>query len=161
MELHVNMLACVTRHWMRSDDYLNIYGWWPGADDPPVVIFSCAGFDALPAAGPVTDRAIANVMVSGLAGYLAQMDSHERGAKDCPMAFNAKRALEYVAGPQAFDRSCRAKLAAKIPRDLPALEALLKVFPPARGEPAAGKSNRAAQRRPKTAATGRRASGRK
>src|SRR5207344_3297580 len=52
MELQVDVLACVTRHWLRDDDYLNIYGWWPERGGPPVLIFSCAGFDELPPEGP-------------------------------------------------------------------------------------------------------------
>jgi hypothetical protein len=128
LELQVNVLACVTRHWLRSDDYLNIYGWWPGVDDPPVLIFSCAGFEGLAPEGPETDRTLANAMVSALAGYLGQIDTHERGAKDCPMAFNPTRDLKHMVELQAFDRSCRAKLRKKISQELPALEVLLKAF---------------------------------
>ena len=29
LELHVNVLACITRHWLRDDETLNLYGWWP------------------------------------------------------------------------------------------------------------------------------------
>jgi hypothetical protein len=29
MELGVEALVCVTRHWMRDDNWLNLYGWWP------------------------------------------------------------------------------------------------------------------------------------
>lgn len=128
LELHVDLLACVTRHWLRSDDYLNLYGWWPDAGGPPLVVFSCAGFDDLAPEGAETDRAIANVMVSALAGYFGQLDAHTRGTKDCPMTFNAARKLAYIVGPQHFDTGCRSKLQKKIPRDLPALEALLNVF---------------------------------
>jgi hypothetical protein len=128
LELHVNVLACVTRHWLRDDDTLNIYGWWPDQGEGPVVIFSVAGFDELPPAGAETDRAIANVLVSGLAGFLGGIDAHERGAKDCPMAANDARDLKHMVGPQKLDRSCRAKLAKAIPDKLPALDALLKVF---------------------------------
>ena len=128
LELHVNVLACVTRHWLRDDDTLNIYGWWPDKGEGPVVIFSVAGFDDLPPAGAETDRAIANVLVSGLAGFLGGIDAHDRGAKDCPMAANDARDLKHIVGRQMFDRSCRAKLAKAIPDKLPALEALLKVF---------------------------------
>ena len=128
LELHVNVLACVTRHWLRDDETLNIYGWWSRKGEAPVVIFSLAGFDKLPPAGPEMDRAIANVLVSGLAGYLGGIDAHQRGAKDCPMAANDARDLKHLMGPQVFDRSCRAKLAKEIPDELPALDALLKAL---------------------------------
>jgi hypothetical protein len=128
LDLHVNVLACVTRHWLRSDDQLNIYGWWSETGGPPVVIFSVAGFDDLAASGPETDRAVANVMVSALAGYLGKMETHQRTPADCPMAANTNRVFESMIASQTFDPACRKTLAQKLPRDLPALEALLKVF---------------------------------
>ena len=72
VELRADVLACVTRHWLRDDDTLNLYGWWPDNRKPPVVIFSCAGFDDLKAEGPDTDRAIANVTVTALAGFFGE-----------------------------------------------------------------------------------------
>jgi hypothetical protein len=128
VELGVNVLACITRHWLCDDEFLNLYGWWPENKKPPVVIFSTAGFEGLAAEGTETDRAIANVAVSGLAGFLANMGTHDRGAKDCPLAFDDDRELSRLTGRQAFDRSCRTKLKQKIPGELPALEALLKAF---------------------------------
>lgn len=128
LELHVNALVCITRHWLRDDNDLNIYGWWPDRKGPPVLIFSCAGFDGLAPAGPDTERVIANVLVTGLAGYLGEMGTHDRGPQDCPMARNAQRNLKRLASPQKFDRRCRARLLAKLPRALPALEALGKAF---------------------------------
>ncbi len=130
LELKVDILACITRHWLRSDDDVNLYGWWPDPDDasPPVVIFSCAGFDDLLSAGPDTDRAVANVMVELLAGYLGRIDSHERGPKNCPMFYNAERDLEYITGRQSFHSACRTKLKTRIPNNLAALEALLSTF---------------------------------
>jgi hypothetical protein len=127
LELHVNVLVCITRHWMRSDDYINLYGWWPGSDKPPVLIFSCAGFDDLLVEGPDTDRAIVNALVAVLTGYLSQLESHRRRPKDCPLAYDAERDLNYLTGRQAFDSTCRDKLDERIPKDLPALDALLKV----------------------------------
>jgi hypothetical protein len=134
LELHVNVLVCITRHWLRSDYYFNLYGWWPDSKGPPVVLFSCAGFNDLAPEGPATDRAIANVIVSTLTGFLSQFDSHEHGAKGCPMAFNRHRALKYIVSEQAFDARCRKKLMSRIPRAFPALEALLRVFAVAGGE---------------------------
>ena len=128
LELHVNVLACITRHWLRDDETLNLYGWWPEKGEAPVLIFSVAGFDNLPPAGPETDRAIANVLVTGLTGFRAGIDAHERGAKDCPMFANDVRDLKHIVGRQVFDRGCRAKVSKAIPDDLPALDALLKIF---------------------------------
>ena len=87
-ELGVDVLACVTSHWMCDDDTLYLYGWWPPNQTPRVIAFSTAGFDEITPEGLVTDRAIANAMVSGLAGFFGGVDSHERGRKDCPLAFN-------------------------------------------------------------------------
>jgi hypothetical protein len=91
------------------------------------VVFSCAGFE-LKAQGPATDRAIANATVSALAGFFGEMGTHTHGAKNCPMAFNRDRDVKYVAGALAFDATCRRTLGRKLARELPALEALLKVF---------------------------------
>jgi hypothetical protein len=128
MELGVEVLACVTRHWMRDDDWLNIYNWWPENGQPPILIFSVAGFDAMPPEGPETNRAIANATVCGLAGFYGDVGSHDRGAKDCPMAFNEGREFEYVAGQLKFDASCRKLLRPKLGAKFDALEALLKAF---------------------------------
>jgi predicted Zn-dependent protease len=127
LELRADILACITRHWLRDDETLNLYGWWPDNKKPPVVIFSCAGFN-LAAEGKETDRAIANGTVEALAGFLGELGTHDRGAMDCPLAYNKSRNLAHLISPQKFDKSCRAKLKKKIPRELPGLEALLKLF---------------------------------
>jgi hypothetical protein len=128
-ELGVDVLACVTSHWMCDDDTLYLYGWWPADQTPRVMTFSTAGFDEITPEGPVTDRAIANAMVSGLAGFFGNLDTHDRGRKDCPLAYNRERSLKYVTGPLTFDPDCRRKLVKPLGAKLPALEKLLKVFP--------------------------------
>ena len=127
-DLRTDMLVCITRHWMRSDETLNIYSWWTSQKSQPVSLFSCAGFDELPPAGRLTDRVIANALVTVLAGNRAGLDSHTRGAKTCPFDYNAKRSLRHMAGFQKFDARCRAALARKMPTELPALESLLNTF---------------------------------
>jgi hypothetical protein len=129
MELGVEVLACVTRHWMRDDKWFNIYGWWPGGHHPPIIIYSIAGFEQMAPEGPDTDRALANSMVECLAGFYGGVDSHKRGAKDCPLAFNEIRDYEHVVGRLKFDPTCRKKLKPKLGAKLSALEALLKTFP--------------------------------
>ncbi|MEK6334698.1 MAG: CHAT domain-containing protein [Acidobacteriota bacterium] len=128
MELGVEVLACVTRHWMRDDIWLNTYGWWPVDRKPPLIIFSIAGFEDLAAEGPETDRAIANATVTGLAGFYGNMDGHTRGPKDCPMWFNEARFFKHLVGQQRFDPKCRSKLKPKLGSKFGALEALLKAF---------------------------------
>ena len=128
VELGVDILACITRHWLRDEDWLYLYGWWPDGRKPPVVIFSVAGFDQLPAEGPDTDRAIANAAVTCLAGFYGDLDTHARGAKDCPLAFNRSRDYKHLMGPQKFDANCRRKLSKALGAKLGALEALLRVF---------------------------------
>ncbi|MEX2285160.1 MAG: CHAT domain-containing protein [Gemmatimonadota bacterium] len=129
MELGVEVLACVTRHWMRDNEYFNIYGWWPDDGKPPIQIFSVAGFDRLAPEGPETNRAITNALVAGLAGFYSGIGTHERGAKDCPFAFNQSRDFDQIVGRQKFDAGCRRKLkAAKLGSKLDALDALLKAF---------------------------------
>jgi hypothetical protein len=128
VELRANLLACVTRHWMRDDEWLNLFSWWPRNRKPPVVIFSGAGIDDLEAEGPNTDRAIANAMVSALVGFFAEMGPHERGPRSCPMFANGDREVRYMVAEQTFDKTCRAAVAKKMRKEMPALEALLKTF---------------------------------
>jgi hypothetical protein len=127
-ELRADILACVTRHWLRDDNWLNVYGWWPDGRRPPVIMFSVAGFDELAAEGPDTNRAIANAMVADLAGFYSGFGTHSREPRDCPLWFNQCRAFKHVVGAQKFDAVCRRKLRAKLGAKLGALEALLKVF---------------------------------
>ena len=53
-----------------------------------------------------TDRAIANVAVSGIAGYLMDEGSHTKGPVDCPNYYNPKRKLEILTGRQKFCKAC-------------------------------------------------------
>lgn len=128
VELGVDVLACITRHWMRDDEWENIYGWWPGNREPPILIQSVAGFDELAPEGRETDRVIANEMVSSLAGFYGDVDSHQRGSKDCPLFFNRERNFEHLVSRQRFDKDCRRKLKG-LGTKLEALDALLNVFP--------------------------------
>jgi len=127
-ELGADILVCVTRHWLRDNDWLYLYGWWPDDQKPPVLLFSVAGFDALTPEGTDTDRAIANAMVTGLAGFYGNVGTHSGGAQDCPLAFNQARDLKHLVGPQKFDAKCRQKLKGRLGAKLGALEALLTAF---------------------------------
>ena len=128
MELRVNLLACVTRHWLRDAEWLNLYGWWPADRKLLVAIFSCAGFDDMAAEGPETDRVIANAMVAALAGFFGHVGTHERPSSRCPLYYNEQRDWKHMSGAQAFDATCRRQLAPRLGKQLPALELLLKVF---------------------------------
>jgi hypothetical protein len=133
MELGVEVLACVTRQWMRDDDWLNLYGWWPGGRKPPIIIYSVAGFEQMAPEGPDTDRALANALVAGLAGFYGDVDAHQSRAKDCPLAFNQHRDFKQVVGRQKFDAVCRRKLKPQLGAKLGALDALLMTFPEEEG----------------------------
>jgi hypothetical protein len=128
VELEVDILACITRHPMRDNEWENTYGWWPSKGEPPILIQSVAGFDQLAPEGPETDRVIANEMVSGLAGLHGNLEGHETGSKDCPMFFNRQRKFEHLASRKQFDKNCREKLKDR-GANLDALDALLNVFP--------------------------------
>ncbi len=127
MELGVDVLACVTRHWMTDNETLNIYKWWPEGRKPPIVIFSIAGFEDLAPVGPETDRAVANNLVAALAGFYGHVSSHQN-SKTCPMWMNENREFDFVVKQQKFDATCRKQLKPKLGKKLDALEALLKVF---------------------------------
>ncbi len=124
--LGVDILGCITRHWMRDSETLNLYGWWDDSKRSRVMIFSCAGFDELPPEGPVTDRVLANLTVAALSAFFGDFSTHARGAKDCPLDYNEQRNFAYIAGRQKFDDACRAKVLKKLGRDkLEAFEKLL------------------------------------
>ena len=128
MELGVDILACLTRQWMRDNEWFNLYGWWPDGGKPPIIIYSVAGLDAIAPEGLETNRALANGLVSALAGFYGDVGTHNRGAKDCPMAFDDSRNIEVIVGPQKFDAACRKSLKPKLGAKFDALEVLLKTF---------------------------------
>ena len=127
--LEADLLVCITRHWLRDDDWLYLYGWWPDHRTPPVAFVSVAGVEGLPPEGPEADRAIANALAACLAGFLGETGTHSSGARDCPLAFNRSRSVKHLVGRQRFDASCRRKLRMAVgPGKLGALEALTKAF---------------------------------
>ncbi|MGY4366693.1 hypothetical protein ACVW1A_002758 [Bradyrhizobium sp. LB1.3] len=128
VELEVDILACITRHPMRDDEWENIYAWWPSNRKPPILIQSVAGFDQLAPEGRETDRVIANEMVGNLAGFYGDLEGHEEGSKDCPLYFNRERQFEHLAARKRFDKDCRKKLEGR-GVNLDALDALLNAFP--------------------------------
>lgn len=129
LELRVDALVCITRHWMCGSGVRNIVAWWPDQkSDPGIMLLSFAGFDELPPEGPLTERAIANLLVTMLAGYLGNSGTHERAPRNCPFFYNPERSFEILTGRQVFDPTCRNKLGKKLGSALPALEAICKAF---------------------------------
>ncbi len=128
VELEVDVLASITRHPMRDNEWVNIYGWWPDDRDPPILIQSVAGFDQLAPAGPETDRVTANEMVGNLAGFYGSLNGHQAGSKKFPLFFNEEREFEHLVARKQFDKNCRKKLEG-LGAKLDALETLLDVFP--------------------------------
>ena len=73
---------------------------------------------------------IANNIVSILAGFFGNLDTHAGGKQSCPLAFNGSLDWKYVAGSLSFDARCRAKVK-KLRRgaaQLSAMEKLLNLF---------------------------------
>lgn len=126
--LGIDVLACVTRHALRDDERLDLYGWWPETGKPPILIFSAAGLEQLQPEGPETDRVIANSMVTGLAGFYGKLRAHDQARKHCPMWFNPDRDFTHIAGPQQFDATCRKHLRQTLGGKLTALESILTLF---------------------------------
>jgi hypothetical protein len=126
--LGVEILVCITRQWMRNDDTFNLFAWWPDSQQPRIIFFSIAGFDGLEAAGTKTHRAVANALVTGLAGFHGNYDSHEAGPTSCPMYYNRKRDEALITGKQHFDAKCTRALRDRLGNRFDALEALLRTF---------------------------------
>jgi len=131
-QLGVHYISAIVDDWMVTDvatgkPTYNIYGWWPSAHKPPVLIFSTKGLGLDPT-GPATDRALANVAVTGITGYLADVDSHNRPPRDCPNFYNPRRDPKVITGKQKFCRICAVFIAKKFPEEFKALNAILRTF---------------------------------
>jgi hypothetical protein len=131
-QLGVHYVSAIVDEWMVCDvatgkPTYNIYGWWPGKDLPPVLIFSTKGLGMEPK-GPATDRAIANVAVSGIAGYLMVEGSHKVLPRDCPNYYNPSRKLDVLTGRLKFCPPCAKKLRRSHPEEFKALNAILAAF---------------------------------
>jgi hypothetical protein len=107
-------------------DY-EIYSWWPAADKPPVLVFSSKGLGLAPT-GATTDRALANLVVGGISGYLMARGSHENGPHQCPNYYNPERKLSVLTNAQRFCRVCLSELAKSHREELDALNAILRAF---------------------------------
>jgi hypothetical protein len=127
MDLNVDLLACVTRHPMRTGEQPHINAWWPEKGGSPVGVFSTSGLTLAPE-GPDTDRAIINTMVALLTRFFGEGKPHEKGPKSCPLFATSDGVLEHLTTKQKFDADCRKTLRKQIPNELPALDALLKVI---------------------------------
>jgi hypothetical protein len=130
-QLGVHYISAIVDDLMVCDvatkpDY-GIYGWWPGPDKPPVLIFSTKKLGLKPT-GAATDRALANVAVGGIAGYLKDADSHTKGPATCPRYYNPNRELEVLTSRQKFCSVCADKLGKSHPEELKALNAILAAF---------------------------------
>jgi len=128
VELGVDLLACITRHWMCSADWKDRYGYVAPPGQAPILIFSVAGFPEMAPQGRDTDRVLANAMTAGLASSLGKAPLHEHGSRNCPLYFNTRRSFEHLTAPQQFDARCRALLKKNLGGKFAALEALLGLF---------------------------------
>lgn len=130
-ELGTDFLFCITQYPLMYEEdgvlYWNYYNWWPGPEEPKIIIFSVA-FDEMPFAGAGADRAIANGIVQGMVGILADKGTHERGPKDCPLYHNEERDLDLVTNHQHFDKRCAAELKRKLKGYFAPLTAILDAF---------------------------------
>lgn len=120
--LGVELLVCVTRQPLRDQQR----GWWPANRKTAVVIISCAGID-LPDEGALVDGVLANAMVVSLAKFFGGAGAHAKGAKTCPLAFDDS-APDSLSQRLAFDVGCLQTLEKSMPRELPALKELAKLF---------------------------------
>ena len=129
-ELGVDFIFCITDKLIMYEDgdeiHWNYYCWWPRRGKENIIIFS-ADYN-LPTHGPGANHAIANAVVQGLTGILADTGTHARGPKTCPLYGNEELDMKLVTGRQAFDTKCEKLLKKLIPNDLPALNALLAAF---------------------------------
>jgi hypothetical protein len=131
-QLGVHFISAIVDEWMAygigtKEETYNAYGWWSAKNEPPIIVFSTKDL-GIPPSGPITDRAIANVAVAGIAGYLRDADSHARTPTDCPNYYNPKRSLKVLTGRQKFCTVCSKELKTEHPKEFEAMNAILRTF---------------------------------
>ncbi|MDA9399383.1 CHAT domain-containing protein [Bradyrhizobium sp. CCBAU 45389] len=133
-ELGVDFLFCIVdKPLMFQQDgktYTDYICWWPDQGGENIIIFG-ALYEDKPTHGPGADHMIANAIVQGLTGILADRGTHKRkagGAKHCPLYFNGELDMSLDVGSQRFDSICERELKKTIPEDLTALKSLLAAF---------------------------------
>jgi hypothetical protein len=130
-ELGVDFLFCIIDKPITYKEdgkvYMNYTCWWSDPGQENIIIFAAA-YENQPTHGSGADHLVANAVVQGLTGILADTGTHARGSKHCPLYWNDELDLSLDIGSQRFDKTCEGKLKKKIPNDLPALKALLSAF---------------------------------
>ena len=130
-ELGVDFLFCIIdKPIMYEEDGKPEYDyncWWSDAGQENIIIFAAA-YENQPSQGSGADHLIANAVVQGLTGILADTGTHARGSKHCPLYWNDELDMSLDVGSQRFDKACEKSLKKKIPEALPALKALLAAF---------------------------------
>ena len=131
-ELGVDFLFCIVdKPIMYADDHgkfnMDYNCWWSDPGQENIIIFAAA-YERQPTQGPAADHLVGNAVVQGLTGILASTGTHARKAKHCPLYWNDELDMSLDVGSQRFDKTCERQLKKKIPKDLPALKALLSVF---------------------------------
>lgn len=153
-QLGLDLLVCATGLWLRDENTLNLYGWWPDNPQPGlphttprtdeawpllrdqraeqeatrhqgVAVISHAGLPELRG----DERALANSLVALLAGYFGDLGTHARGARHCPLFENRDRDPELLRSRQRFDPACAARVRRALGAEAArALDAILAAF---------------------------------
>lgn len=142
-QLGLDLLVCVTSLPLRDAQTFNLYAWWPDLPAPGlpprkaspggsevgghlrVAVLSHFRLEALRG----DSRALANSLVTILAGYFGAAGTHDRGPKGCPLYFNPKRDADLLRSRQRFDRTCAAQMTRALGADAAeAIDALLGAF---------------------------------
>jgi hypothetical protein len=97
-ELGADFLFCITDKRIMYQDgkalRWNYQCWWSDPGQENIIIFS--GSEELPREGTDANRAIANSVVQGLTGILADTGTHARRPKNCPLYWNQELDIKLV-----------------------------------------------------------------
>lgn len=133
-EFGVDFLFCIVdkpiMYQQGGDMHTGYMCWWSDPGQENIIIFG-AVYEDKPTQGPAADHMIANAIVQGLTGILADRGTHKRkagGGKHCPLYYNGELDMRVDVGSQRFDAICERELKKQIPEHLPALKALLAAF---------------------------------
>ncbi|MET4071179.1 hypothetical protein ABID58_005990 [Bradyrhizobium sp. S3.2.6] len=133
-EFGVDFLFCIIdkpiMYQEGGDTHTGYMCWWSDPGQENIIIFGTV-YEDKPTQGPAADHMIANAIVQGLTGILADRGTHKRkagGGKHCPLYYNGELDMRLDVGSQHFDAICERELRKQIPEHLPALKSLLAAF---------------------------------
>lgn len=130
-EAGADYLIAITRRRITYEEgeyrYWGYYLWWPDEGGGKYAIVS-SDVEGMARTGEKSERAFGNLLALALIGAGSKLGTHMAGNKTCPLYFNSDVDAELIGGAQHLEPSCRARIKAKMPHEIAAIEAILRAF---------------------------------